>query len=44
MSLQREGDLTRTVYSNGVTVYVNRGEEPVQADGITVPARGFASR
>ncbi len=44
VSLQREGDLTRTVYSNGVTVYVNRGEEPVQADGITVPARGFASR
>ncbi len=32
----------RTVYENGVTVYVNYSEQPVSVEGITVEPRSFA--
>lgn len=33
--------LTRTVYSDGTTVYVNYGREDARADGVSVPARDW---
>jgi len=33
-----------TVYSNGVSVFVNYGEKDKNIDGITVPSRGYATR
>ena len=33
--------LTRTVYSDGTTVYVNYGRKAAQADGLSVPARDW---
>lgn len=33
--------LYRTVYDNGVRVYVNYGDVPAQADGLEIPARSF---
>ena len=33
--------LSKTVYSNGVTVYVNTGSTPVQAEGRTVEALNY---
>lgn len=33
--------LRKTVYENGVCVYVNYGYEDVAAEGVTVPARSF---
>ena len=34
--------LSRVTYSNGVTIYVNQGDEEVQADGNTIPALNYA--
>lgn len=34
----------KTIYEDGSAVYVNYGTEPVEIDGITVPARDFAVR
>lgn len=36
-----EEGLAKITYSNGVTIYVNYQEEPVQADGRTVPAMNY---
>lgn len=36
--------LTKTVYEDGSTVYVNFGESPVQCEGVEIAARGFAVR
>ncbi len=36
--------VTRTLYENGVAVYVNRGAEAATAAGVTVPARGYTVR
>lgn len=33
-----DGELSKTVYENGVTVYVNYSGSDIEADGITVPA------
>lgn len=38
----RVGDMTATVYDNGVTVCVNYGRTAVSHDGCTVPGRGYA--
>ena len=35
-------NLYRTDYEGGWSVYVNYGSEPAQADGVTVPARGYS--
>lgn len=34
--------VTRTEYEDGTSVYVNYGDEPYRAGGITVPARDYA--
>lgn len=34
-------DLVRVEYANGVKVYVNYGNEPVSADGVSVPAKDY---
>ena len=34
--------LGRTVYDNGVCVYVNYGDQAAEADGVSVPAHGYA--
>ncbi len=36
------GQVTCTAYDNGVSVYVNYGETVYTADGLTVPAGGYA--
>ncbi len=36
-----DGGVARTTYSNGVTIYVNRGAEDAEADGQTVPALSY---
>lgn len=37
----RRGDVAVTTYANGARIAVNYGAEPADADGVTVPARGF---
>lgn len=36
-------DVRRVDYENGVIVYVNYGESDAEADGISIPARGYAA-
>lgn len=36
--------LSRTDYDNGVSVYVNYGQQSAEADGVSVPARSFTVR
>ena len=37
-------NLVKTVFSNGVTVYVNYSDSDVNAEGVTVPASGFITK
>ena len=37
-----DADLAVTTYENGDQVFVNRGLQDVEVQGITVPARGFS--
>ena len=37
-------NLVKTVFSNGVTVYVNYSDSDVNAEGVTVPAGGFITK
>ncbi len=39
-----EEKVSRTVYEDGTTVYVNYRTEPVSCDGVTIDARGFLVR
>ncbi len=36
-------DVSKTEYSNGVTIYVNYADSPAEIDGHTVPARDWAA-
>ena len=38
----RENGVSKTVFDNGTVIYTNRGENEVTADGVTVPANGYA--
>lgn len=33
--------LVRVAYDNGVTIYINYGDEPAQADGVEIPAEDY---
>ncbi|MCF7837204.1 MAG: hypothetical protein K9N49_01095 [Candidatus Marinimicrobia bacterium] len=39
--IERHGDVWRTDYADGTTVWVNLGERPTTCEGGEVPARGF---
>ena len=35
------GKLVKTVFSNGVSVYVNYADQPAEFNGTVIPANGF---
>ena len=39
-----DGGVTKTVFEGGKTVYVNYGDKPVTAEGVSVPAQNFVVR
>ena len=38
---ERVGEVAKVSYANGVTIYVNYGEEEAQMDSLTIPARDY---